>query len=114
LSIIFCKGINGQDLDTILVLNEIKSNEDETELDQTLTQIQHDKSSLHHHILNLMERQIKSNFENEIVYCRKVQALFSIIFILFTDKTKVEVSLQIKLNEKQSLESSKEPTLGVR
>ncbi|CAF1158592.1 unnamed protein product [Rotaria magnacalcarata] len=106
-------GINGEDLDTVFVLNEVKSNEGETELDKTLIQMQHDKSSLNNHILNLLETQIKVNFENEIVYCRKVQALFSIISILFTDLTKVDVSLQIKLNEKQSLESSKEPTLGV-
>ena len=113
MSIIFFKGINGQDLDTVFLLNEVKSNEDETELDKTLIQMQHDKSSLNNHLWNLLETQIKANFESEIVYCRKVQALFSIISILFTDQTKVEVSLQIKLNEKQSLESSKEPTLEV-
>ena len=104
MSIIFFKGINGQDLDTVFVLNEVKSNEDETELDNTLIQMQHDKSSLNNHILNLLETQIKANFENEIVYCRKVQALFSIISILFTDQTKVEVSLQIKLNVLNALQ----------
>ena len=98
----------------MFVLNQVKSNEDETELDQTVFRMQHDKVSLNNHILNLLETQIKANFENEIVYCRKVQALFSLISILYTDQTKVEVSLQIKLNEKQALESSKEPTLGVR
>ena len=76
--------------------------------------MQHDKSVLTNHILNLLETCIKANLKNEIVYCRKVQALFSIISILFTDQTKVEVSLQIKLNGKQSLDASNEPTAGVR
>lgn len=108
------QGIHGQDLDTVFVLNAIKSNEDETNLDNTLIQMLHDKSLLTNHVLNLLETQIKANLKDEIVYCRKVQALFSIISILFTDQTKVEVSLQINWNGKQSLESSKEPTLGVR
>ena len=95
-------------------MTRVKSNEDETELDRTLIQMQHDKSSLNNLILNILETQIMANFQNEIVHCRKIHALFSIISILFTDQTKVEVSLQIKLNEKQSPESSEEPTLGVR
>lgn len=84
-------------------MNRVKSNEDETDLDQRLIRMQRDKSSLNNYILDSLETQIKADFQTEIRCCRRVQALFPIISILFTDQTRVEVSLQIKLNDEESV-----------
>ncbi|CAF1066713.1 unnamed protein product [Adineta steineri] len=76
-------GINGQDVDTVFLLNEIKSMNTETTFDET---------------------QINGNFKNEIIYCMNIEALFSIISTLFNDQTKVEIFVQIELNNEQLIE----------
>ncbi|CAF4073889.1 unnamed protein product, partial [Rotaria sp. Silwood2] len=95
-------GINGQDLDTVFLLNELKSIDNETTFDRTLRQLKHDSNALNNHIVNLLETQINVNLKNEIIYYRKIQALFPIISILFNDQTKVEIFVQIEINKEQS------------
>ncbi|CAF3914880.1 unnamed protein product, partial [Adineta steineri] len=97
-------GINGQDVDTVFLLNEIKSVNTETTFDETLHQLKHDSSTLNNYIVNLLETQINGNFKNEIIYCMKIEALFPIISILFNDQTKVEIFVQIELNNEQLIE----------
>ncbi|CAF3304625.1 unnamed protein product [Rotaria sp. Silwood2] len=97
-------GINGQDVDTVFLLNEIKSINSETTFDETLHQLKHDSSALNKHIVNLLETQINENFKDELIYCRKIEALFPIISILFNDQTKVEIFVQIELNNEQTIE----------
>ncbi len=95
--------MNGVDVDTVFVLNEVKSNENEaTTFDETLRQLKHDPAALNNHIVDLLETQIKGNLKDEIVYYRKIQALFPIISILFKDQTKVEIFVQIR-TDKESI-----------
>jgi hypothetical protein len=102
------------------VLNELKSREDGTTFDETLHALKHDPSVLRNHVVDLLITQINGSLKDEILYYRKVQALFPIISILFKDQTKVEVFVQIRINEKHSqadsnsLSSSTEPIHGVR
>ncbi|CAF1590721.1 unnamed protein product [Rotaria magnacalcarata] len=97
-------GINGQDVDTVFLLNEIKPTNSETTFDGTLHQLKQDANALNKHIVNLLETQINGNFKEEIIYCMKIEALFPIISILFNDQTKVEIFVQIELNDEQSIE----------
>ncbi|CAF4365434.1 unnamed protein product, partial [Adineta steineri] len=76
----------------------------ETTFDETLHQLKHDSSTLNKHIVNLLETQINGNFKNEIIYYMKIEALFPIISILFNDQTKVEIFVQIELNNEQLIE----------
>ncbi len=97
-------------MDTVFVLNEVKSNQNEsTTFDETLRQLKHDPNALNNHIMNLLETQINGNLKDEIVFYRKIQALFPIISILFKDQTKVEIFLQIRVTK----ERSEEPIHGV-
>ncbi|CAF3931338.1 unnamed protein product [Rotaria sordida] len=82
-------GINGQDLDTVFVINELKLTNNKTSFDESLLQLKHDSNALKNYIVNLLETQINGNLKHEIAYYRKVQALFPIISILFKDQTKV-------------------------
>jgi hypothetical protein len=42
--------VNGADVDTVFVLNEVKSNENEaTTFDETLRQLKHDPAALNNH-----------------------------------------------------------------
>ena len=76
----------------------------ETKFDETLHQLKHDPNALKKYIVNLLETQINGNFKDEIIYCMKIEALFPIISILFNDQTKVEIFVQIELNDEQSIE----------
>jgi len=100
------------------VLSELKSKDDETTtaFDETLLQLKEDPNALNNHIVNLLETQINGNLKDEIVYYRKIQALVPIIYILFNDRTKVEIFLQIKTNDKHSQVDSNfhESVAGVR
>ncbi|CAF3416154.1 unnamed protein product, partial [Rotaria sp. Silwood2] len=102
-------GINGQDLDTIFLLNELKSTNNETTFDETLHQLKHDSTAFNNHIVNLLETQIQGNLKDEIIYYRNIQALFPIISILFNDQTKVEIFVQIEINKEQSSNDSNSP-----
>jgi NADH:ubiquinone oxidoreductase subunit C len=109
--------VNGADVDTVFVLNEVKSNENEaTTFDETLQQLKHDPTALNNHIIDVLETQIKGNLKDDILYCRKVQALFPVIYILFNDRTKVEIAVQIKTNENKSEDTSSfhDAVTGVR
>jgi hypothetical protein len=84
----------------------VKSNDNEaTTFDETLRQLKHDPDALNNHIVSLLETQINGNLKDEIVYYRKVQALFPIISILFNDQTKVEIFVQVRTNKTQSQEA---------
>lgn len=90
--------MNGADVDTVFVLNEVKSNEIElTTFDETLRQLKHDSNALNNYLMNLLETQINGHFKDEIVFYRKIQALFPIISILFQDQTKVDIFVQIRV-----------------
>ncbi|CAF5065036.1 unnamed protein product, partial [Rotaria sp. Silwood1] len=95
-------GINEQDLDTVFVLNELKLANDKTNFDKSFLQLKHDSNALHNHVVNLLETQINGNLKVEIIFYRKVEALFPIISILFNDQTKVEMYVQTEINNKQS------------
>ncbi|CAF4749687.1 unnamed protein product, partial [Rotaria sp. Silwood1] len=99
-------GINGEDLDTVFVLHELKSRNNETSFDETFHQLKHDSTTLTNHIVNLLITQIEGNLKNEIVYYRKIEALFPIISILFNDQTKVEIFVQIKTNNTQDVQDN--------
>ncbi|CAF1596974.1 unnamed protein product, partial [Rotaria sp. Silwood1] len=99
-------GVNGQDLDTVFVLNELKSTNNKTSFDESLVQLKHDSNALNNHVVNLLETQINGNLKGEIIFYRKVQALFPIISILFNDQTKVEIYVQIKINNEKPSEDS--------
>ncbi|CAF5153843.1 unnamed protein product, partial [Rotaria sp. Silwood1] len=103
-------------LDTVFVLHEHKSRNNETSFDETFHQLKHDSTTLTNHIVNLLITQIEGNLKNEIVYYRKIEALFPIISILFNDQTKVEIFVQIEINKEQSLNdsNSQESIHGVR
>jgi len=102
--------VNGADVDIVFVLNEVKSNENEsTTFDETLRQLKHDPNALNNHIVDLLATQINGNLKDEIVFYRKIQALFPIISILFKDQTKVEIFVQIRV----TTERSEEPIHGV-
>jgi hypothetical protein len=104
------------------VLSELKSKDNETTtttaFDETLRQLKDDPNpnALNNHIVNLLETQINGNLKDEIVYYRKIQALIPIIYILFNDRTKVEIFVQIKTNDKHSQVDSNfhESVAGVR
>ncbi len=103
------------------MLSESKSKDNETittAFDETLLQLKEDPNpnALNNHIVNLLETQINGNLKDEIVYYRKIQALVPIIYILFNDRTKVEIFVQIKTNDKQSQIDSNfhESVAGVR
>lgn len=90
--------MNGADVDTVFLLNEVKSNEIEsTTFDETLRQLKHDPNALNNHIMDLLETQINEHLKHEIVFYRKIQALFPIISILFQNQTKVEIFVQIRI-----------------
>ncbi|CAF3680828.1 unnamed protein product [Adineta steineri] len=94
-------GINGQDLDTVFVLNEIKSNDEKTNFDETLLEMKNKPNGMSNHIVNLLEMQINGCLKDEIFYSRKIEALFPIILIVFNDMTKVEISVQVPTNKEQ-------------
>ncbi|CAM4891747.1 unnamed protein product [Rotaria socialis] len=96
-------GINGQDVDTVFILNEIKcDNNQATSFDEALRELKHDPTGLNDHIVDLLETQINGTMKNEILHYRKIQALFPIISIVFHDQTKVEIFVQIKTNKEKS------------
>jgi hypothetical protein len=99
--------LNGQDLDTVFVLHEQKSTDNETSFDQTLRRLKHDPSALNNHVVSLLEAQINGSLSDEILYYRKVQALFPVIYILFNDQTKVEIFVEIKTKKEQFQNDSK-------
>jgi hypothetical protein len=98
------------------VLNEVESNDKKTNFDETLCELKDDPSALSNHIANLLATQINGNLRDEIQYYRQIQALFPIISILFNDKTKVEIFVQINNNKKSSQgdSNSHEHITGVR
>ncbi len=104
------------------MLSELKSKDDETTtataFDETLRQLKDDPnpSALNNHIVNLLETQINGNLKDEIVYYRKIQALFPIILIHFNDQTKVEIFVQTRTTKahSQNESNSEEPIHGVR
>ncbi|CAF3086938.1 unnamed protein product, partial [Rotaria sp. Silwood2] len=121
----FRLGLNGEDLDTVLILSEQKSaNNNKTNLDKIFLQLRYDSLALNQHIINLLTTQINSDFNNEIIECRNIQAVYPIISILFHDQTRVEIFIQIKekstLNEQYQddiahlLSNFYEPIHGVR
>ena len=117
------QGLNGEDLDTVFVLSEGKSVDDKTNLDQTFLRLRYDSSQLNNLISDILEKQIHNVLNNEILDCRRIQALYPIISILFHDQTRVEIFVQIKeksiLNEQYPderflLSNFHEPVHGVR
>ena len=76
----------------------------------TLRRFKTDPSKLSDHIADLLETQIKGTLAEEIAHCRKVQALFPILSILFHDQTRVEIFVQVKRSEQQP----SDPLLNVR
>ncbi|CAF3510562.1 unnamed protein product [Rotaria sordida] len=99
----FRLGLNGEDLDTVFILSEQKStnNNNKTNLDQIFLQLRYDSLALNQHIINLLTTQINNDLNNEIIDCRNIQAVYPIISILFHDQTRVEIFVQI--NEKSIL-----------
>ena len=77
--------------------SEQSTSETKTSLDQTLLQFRFDQPAFIAHVSSLLEQQIQQNFRDEILYCRKLQALFPIISVLFNDQTRVEIFVQIKM-----------------
>ena len=98
------------------MLNEVKSNDEKTSFDETLCELKHDPSALSNHIVNLLEIQMNGNLKDEIQYYRKIQALYPIISIVFNDKTRVEIFVQVKTNKEHSQADSmmQMPITGVR
>ena len=80
---------------------DISTNENETSFDTTFHQLKHNSKALNDHVVNLLETQINGNLKNEIIYYRKVQALYPILSILFNDQTKVEIFIQIQTNSQE-------------
>ena len=87
------------------MLNELKAVDDKTSFDETLLQLRHDSSELNNRIVNLLETQLNGNLKDEIVYYRKIQALFPIISILFHDQTKVDIFVQV-INDDKYIQDS--------
>lgn len=88
------------------MLSEVKSNDAQTTtFDEIFHQLKDDPNALNDYIVDLLVTQIEENLKDEIVYHRKIQALFPIISILFKDQTKVEIFVQVRTNQTQSLES---------
>ncbi len=112
------QGLNGEDLDTVFVLSEQKSIDNKTDLDQNFLQLRYDSSELNNLILDLLEKQVHNVLNNEIIACRRIQAVYPIISILFHDQTRVEIFVQIKeksiFNEGFLLSNIHEPIHGVR
>ncbi len=94
----------------------MKSNASGTTFDETLRQLKHDTNALNKHVVDILETQMNGNLKDEILHYRKIQALFPIIYILFNDHTKVEIFVQIKINETESQVDSNfhESITGVR
>lgn len=88
--------MKGEDVDTVFVLNEVETNEQRTSLDGQLLKRKNDSSALNNYVVDLLETQINSEFKSEILWYRKVQALYPLVYILFSDQTKVEIFVQIK------------------
>ncbi|CAF0914485.1 unnamed protein product [Adineta steineri] len=113
----FRLGLNGEDLDTVLVLSQQKSLENKTNLDQTFLRLRYQLPELTNLILDLLEKQIHHVFNNEIIDCRNIQAIYPILSILFNDHTRVEIFVQIKevsiLDEIDLLSNFHEPIHGV-
>lgn len=85
-------------------MQEINSSNDKTAFDETLHALKSDPKSINAYITDLLQTQIKGIFNHELIYCTKIQALFPIISILFNDQTKVEIFVQIELNDPSSID----------
>ena len=114
------QGLHGDDLDTAFVLcQENSPTSDKTELDQKLLRLKHDRLALHAHLISLLEQQIVNDLHEEILDCRKIEALYPIILIIFTDQTRVEIFVQTIFNEQDEskrnlLSNFDQPLHGVR
>lgn len=97
------QGLHGEDLDTVLVLSEENNSNEKTDLDQIILQLRYDPIALNDRITNLLEQRILEDLKNEIIDCRKIQAIYPIISILFNDQTRVEIFVQT-IFDKQSTE----------
>ncbi|CAF0878678.1 unnamed protein product [Adineta ricciae] len=113
----FRLGLHGDDLDIVFVVAENGSLDNPTVLDQTFLRLRYDSSALTNHVSDLLEKQISHFFNNEIIYSRRIQAVYPILSILFTDQTKVEIFIEIKeasiLKETNLLSNFHEPIHGV-
>ncbi|CAF1253970.1 unnamed protein product, partial [Didymodactylos carnosus] len=87
----FRLGLNGADLDTVFALRECDfyDRTKETDFDRMIAS---DESKLN--ILNILEQQIQ--IMNDVIECRHIQALYSLIAVLFKDNTRVEIFVDIK------------------
>ncbi|UJR14808.1 hypothetical protein I4U23_001795 [Adineta vaga] len=99
-------GVKGEDVDTVFVLNEVKSNGNRTSFDETLLKVKNDSNTLNNRVVEMLETQINTCFKDELLWCRKVQALYPIITMLFRDQTKVEIFVQIKTIKEYSDETN--------
>ncbi|CAM4875460.1 unnamed protein product [Rotaria socialis] len=88
----FRLGLDGEDLDTVLILCELNSSNTKTNLDDIVSQLRYDSFALNNHIINLITKY----FNNEIIDCRNIQAIYPIISILFHDQTRVELFVEIR------------------
>ncbi|CAF4439246.1 unnamed protein product, partial [Rotaria magnacalcarata] len=88
----FRLGLDGEDLDTVLILCEQNSSNTKTNLDDIISQLRYDSFALNNHIINLITKY----FNNEITDCRNIQAIHPIISILFHDQTRVELFVEIR------------------
>ncbi|CAF0817431.1 unnamed protein product [Adineta ricciae] len=98
-------GVKGEDVDTVFLLHEVETNEQRTNLDGQLLKLKNDSTALNNYVVELLETRINSEFKDEILWCRKVQALYPLMYILFSDQTKVEIFVQIKTIKTSSDES---------
>lgn len=70
---------------------------------------------LNNYIIDLLETRITKDLNTEIINCRKIEALYPIISIIFNDQIRVEIFVQIILNNQdQDNIMFHEPIHGVR
>ena len=122
-AVVIDQGLNGDDLDTVFVLWEQESTDAKTSFDLALLRLRYDPLELNNYVIDLLVSYIHEDEGIDIAACRKIQALFPIISIVFNDQTRVEIFVQIKyrsLTQQVSLMGNNpianfhEPLHGVR
>ena len=111
--------MHGEDLDTVFLLSGSNCGEKRSNLDQIFLQFRYDPSALNNQITDLLEKHILDEFNDEMIDCRKIQALYPIISIVFNDQTRVEIFVQSTFNDSSEdqtnmLSNFHQPIHGVR
>ena len=91
-------------------MNELKSTDKATSFDSTIQQLKYDPNAMTSYVVDLLDTQINANLKDEILYYRRIEALYSIISIMFNDQTKVEIFVQIRTTENHSQDNSNSPS----